>query len=537
MIYLVTAALSLPTGSTPPTFAKDFYVGTQDSIALNQGGYYVKDGMCCSMEHASQCKLQGISMGSDYFEQGTTNRSRADSAQGSTVQWYSIKKEMAVVPGAQVNSTHKWACAAYCPIDDEEFESILQIGDGETGPYDTPKDLGQETITQPAAIGGASKVCEHWQWSETIFKKIKMATHDFFVDNSASPVAPFFQHMEITPFGGASIGQENTSFIGYQAMDVSDKFDIDPDSVTNCQMSDQCQPPSPPAQFSPRHEAVSKLLSRKTLLQQARERVPEFTSASEAILVRDDPTEPNITFIKDFTSHENTIEVIAQGPVSHHGADPCCSSDAPGQCQVQVAHRAGMRYLDVTNQRTRFDDTVGMQSIVDDYTVHKTILVNVTNGVETCQEYCPIDPQDTLEPIDPFDPFDTTKDLGPVTFGGKPAEHYQWKDMILKVIQMSITDFYADISDKKAAVPLFSSQALTPFGQTPPIGVTNQTWSNFTAGTPTAAKFNIAGVATCPMSSQCQQSEYVLHAMRAKQHHTLAARAKALHNGFATMPH
>merc|ERR1711939_603647 len=102
---------------------------------------------------------------------------------------------------------------------------------------------------------------------------------------------------------------------------------------------------------------------------------------------------------------------------------------------------------------------------------------------------------------DPFDPDADTKDMGPATMFGKTVEHYHWKDVILKIITMQINDFYADISNPQAAVPVFSTGQLTPFGQMPPIGTTNQTWSNFKAGTPTAAKFNIAGMDTCPQSN------------------------------------
>ena len=41
------------------------------------------------------------------------------------------------------------------------------------------------------------------------------------------------------------------------------------------------------------------------------------------------------------------------------------------------------------------------QTVVDDYTAHKSMLINITNGVETCDNYCPIDPDETLEKLDP----------------------------------------------------------------------------------------------------------------------------------------
>ena len=49
--------------------------------------------------------------------------------------------------------------------------------------------------------------------------------------------------------------------------------------------------------------------------------------------------------------------------------------------------------------------------------------------------------------------------------GGKPAEHYQWAEKVLRIITMSVTDFYADISDKQHAVPLLLSETLEPLGR------------------------------------------------------------------------
>jgi hypothetical protein len=199
------------------------------------------------------------------------------------------------------------------------------------------------------------------------------------------------------------------------------------------------------------------------------------------------------------------------------------NSPAP-QCQVQLQHQAGMRYLDVTNQRTRFEDAVADQIIVDDYTALKSMEVklNTTTGKETCVEYCPIDPDDHLEPLDPFDPFDKTTDLGKTTFEGKSVEHYSWSDVILKIIKMSSTDFYADISNPKAAVPVYLHQDLTPFGRKPPIGGLNQSWTGFKPGTPDKKKFDIAGVATCKQASNCQSSSKQAHRFALRQMHTAA---------------
>lgn len=112
-----------------------------------------------------------------------------------------------------------------------EFISSILIGDGQKGFFDKPKDLGQATVKQPTSIGGASKECEHWRWTETILRVIPMSTTNFYVDmNAAGGPAPFFSSQVVKPFN-KPIGVENASFVGYKEMDVSDYFDIDPDSV------------------------------------------------------------------------------------------------------------------------------------------------------------------------------------------------------------------------------------------------------------------------------------------------------------------
>lgn len=172
-------------------------------MAINQGGYFSAQGSCCSMAHSPQCKLQSINMGSDVREQGSKNRSRTDSAQGAIVNWFgSVGKQMAVLPGSQANSTHKWACAQYCPLQGD-FMSSIMIGDGNKGYFDKPKDEGTATVTQPKAIGGATKTCENWQWTETILGFIPMQKTNFYVDMSANPPAPFFSASTIKPCAAA----------------------------------------------------------------------------------------------------------------------------------------------------------------------------------------------------------------------------------------------------------------------------------------------------------------------------------------------
>merc|ERR1711871_264230 len=203
----------------------------------------------------------------------------------------------------------------------------------------------------------------------------------------------------------------------------------------------------------------------------------------------------------DWTATETANMVINQGgQPSQDGSEICCRSDFSSQCQVQIQYQSGVRYYDHTNQRSRFEDPInGIE--VDDYKAHKAMLV-VNNGThEVCQKYCPIDPRDTLDAGKTHFLDDNATDLGKATYHNQTAEHWQWKEKILKVVTMQTTDFYASTSGANV-VPLGRVDKLTPFGG-PQIGQGEATWSSFKVGTPPADKFDIQGMDTCPQDPQC----------------------------------
>jgi hypothetical protein len=525
MIALTLAPFGVATTTNPwPVFSKDFYTGSQDNVAIVQDGYFTEGGGCCSATKSSNCKVQAISMGSDVREQGSLNRTRSDSAQGSVVTDYIAKKQFAVVPagtpGAPNSTNHKWVCAAFCPTDGD-FISSATIGDGKTTGKDRPKDLGKQEVRQPKSIGGQAKTCEHWKWTETIFGVVPMETTDFYVDPSGAKPVPWFSSASITPFGGPAIGQENTSFVGFTPVDWSkDKdgfFDIDPDTVKNCAPNPQgCGD-------NDKHDAdnlmaYSRTLQRlrfaKSITQAAEEKAAALGYRAEprAAMKADPPPEPKIPWPKDFTAAEDARMVINQGGAQKPNGDLCCAG-APGQCQIQFGHQTGLRYYDSTHDRERFEDHISGQVVVTDYAAHKDMLINVTaSGEEFCQEYCPIDPRDKMGAFDPFDPFDPVVDRGEATYKGKKLHHYEWKDKILKFITMQTSELYVDDSDATSPKPVALNSVLSPFGIT--MGVQNNTWASWTPGTPAAAKFAIQGVATCKMSSQCQQGSKQAHRAR-----------------------
>ena len=96
-------------------------------------------------------------------------------------------------------------------------------------------------------------------------------------------------------------------------------------------------------------------------------------------------------------------------------------------------------------------------------------------------------------------------------------------DKIFKIIKMQSYDFYA-VGGK----PYFQTSAITPFGQMPPIGTQNNTWTAFQTGPPDASKFHIAGADTCPQSSQCGQSVLQAHRLASGLTHTFFAHQPAL---------
>jgi hypothetical protein len=110
---VLLAGLGAPVAMPPPTFAPDFYMGEELSLVLNQGGYDAGGQACCPIT-APDCKIQAINSGSDVWEQRSKNRTLVVSPSGTTMHDFNIKKVLALVPGSSANSTHKWACAAYC---------------------------------------------------------------------------------------------------------------------------------------------------------------------------------------------------------------------------------------------------------------------------------------------------------------------------------------------------------------------------------------------------------------------------------------
>ena len=310
-------------------------------------------------------------------------------------------------------------------------------------------------------------------------------------------------------------------------------FDIDMASVKSCprQKMGKCphdHHPGPPlaadADADTADAAVDAALSRTWLASSALAPSLEDLAVQEAARLRAQPMDDGSsspitsralpTFAPDSTEVTYDQALIAEGTVSE-GASVCCDLTTP-ECQLQRIQRKATVYRDVTNQRLRseYSDGTVMVDLFDNVTGGKSILVNMTGGVETCASYCPLPKGVALESLHmPTN----AKDLGQTTIGGKTVEHYHWEDRALGVIKMSETDFYATLTlgGDALAVPFFESTALTPLGREK-IGTQNRTWLQYKVGTPPAAKFDIKGLATCKMG-RCRSSAFQAHRLASGQ--------------------
>ena len=144
---------------------------------------------------------------------------------------------------------------------------------------------------------------------------------------------------------------------------------------------------------------------------------------------------PVPTFPAAWDADEASDLLVSQGAIPMTGASGenllCCSeADA---CQVQVQAQAGHKYFDLAHNRSRFGDVVVF------YNLQKEVQVDASMA---CTAYCPLEGE-TMEPFG----LPTASDEKPTYEGtamiaGKECEHWQWKEKILGVITMEISDFY-----------------------------------------------------------------------------------------------
>jgi hypothetical protein len=502
---LLTSTLTAIAASVP-VFDHDYYSGQFNQLSLNQGGIDTADGSCCAPT-AAQCKIQEIAEGGDMYVDHSHNRTRNDSPQGIVANLYLLKKQMALQPVGDGS----FQCAQYCPLTDEQTDLAIKSD---------ALHLGKHKITQ-GGEGGKTKDVDLYYYTDRLII-IPMDHVDFYVDESVNPPAPFYVSTHITPFGMAQIAVENTSYLQYvPGTPDPSKFNIT--GIKECPKSDNC---------NDNNNGLGSLRSiwnrfTPTYLQQAKRIAASAVKKIDMLHTKKalNSNDGNLTFPGDYTAKETSLLLINQGGEEDANGNFCCNRSHLGQCQVQYQSLNGAHYVDLTNQRSRFEDVVSGIT-VNDYKKHMSMEVvhNETTGKDTCVKFCPLDPEETLERfgIDP-----DAKDKGSTTINGQSVEQYEWSDVILKIIKMSTTDFYADVSNSSMAIPVFQTERLTPFGGAQ-IGSENHTWADVTPQPIDPAKFDIAGVNSCPQDPQCQQSGWQAKRIFFRQRLTWASYEKDL---------
>ena len=246
-------------------------------------------------------------------------------------------------------------------------------------------------------------MCDHYRWSEYILKLFPIQTTDFYVDSSAQPPLPFFSSESVSKAFNVRYNSSFLSFVG--PVNLTGRFNIDVSSIPSCKMSPGCSASTAGntrrqgQQFGggqqARVEAATKAALAKELRMPAnpvqlkqRQRASSIPQYSKDYIAREETT---------FVSNVNGVVV---------GDDFCClagMAGVSGECTISTGKQNGPRYRDVTNQRDRFEDEVSGQTMVTIYNSSKgygmDMLINITNGVETCQSFCPLLPGETLDPL------------------------------------------------------------------------------------------------------------------------------------------
>ena len=427
---------------------------------------------------------------------GENNRTRLDGGGGQAIInfYHPINKQMLVV---SANGTG-WECQNFCPNEEGPYPNPLGLDPSAT-------DLGSTTID--------GKTVEHWQWFDKLFHIIKMDQQDWFIDQTGTTPVPVHQEEILTPFGGAPIGQSTQDFNSYK-VGTPDASLFNVVNLKTCQKSQNCNDDSNDQPTSGSFFEVMLPRSMKSPLERAHRAFAQSkTAPSMGHPIKDEPSTP---WPKDWSAYESNVMVVNQGGSPDGQGNICCSTQEV-QCQVQYQSQNGQKFVDFSNQRTRFDDPVNGIT-VNDFKAHKSLNV-VHNGThDVCKDYCPIDKADTLSAGRSYFIDENATYMGKVAFNGKQADEWQWKETIFKVITMQTSQFYGD-SSGDVIVPIAQTDHLTPFGG-PEIGQSNATWTRFTIGTPPKEKFDIVGADTCPQNPQCGEQTKQMMRLAHRMFHT-----------------
>jgi len=229
-----------------------------------------------------------------------------------------------------------------------------------------------------------------------------------------------------------------------------------------------------------------------------------------ATIASADPAPP--TFPDGFSCYEVDQLLQFQGDYSTNGGNICCPLDSAA-CQVEVQGQSGLNSFDYVGNRTRWDDDSG-QIIIDNFATQMEMLVVANGSSWACQAYCSLEG----ESLDPFGLGDNSSYIGQKVVNGETCDDWEWKETILGVITMEISDMFVTTDSSGNSIPVQEIDQLTPFGQA--IGTMTSSWSKWNPVTPDPSLFDVTGVIGCPMGSNCGDDARQLKRLRNKQFKT-----------------
>jgi len=194
-----------------PVLPTDYTTDERDSIIIAQGPVQtIGTDKCCGFTDNCQVQ-QEFEYGKAYVDY-TNQRTRF----GNIVSLYgNVMKQM------QVDSNN--TCQEYCPLDDGLMPLAL--------PNNTI-DMGSVVID--------GKTYQHYQYKDTILGVVTMDIVDMYVDMSdPSKPVPYQQHMVLTPFGGAPIGDSNSTWSNWDS-GKPDPSVFDVNGIDSCKEASGC---------------------------------------------------------------------------------------------------------------------------------------------------------------------------------------------------------------------------------------------------------------------------------------------------------
>jgi hypothetical protein len=505
MKSVLATTLATATLAANPSFPTEWNADQASKLILWQGGTKTATGACCS-KTAPQCKVQAQAQSGKAYTDGDNNRTALVAGGQAIFNFYKGNPSGKVMQFAAVQNGSSWTCKEYCPYEQGEDAYFNPLA------FDpSAKDQGKVTVE--------GKTYEAYHWFDTLFKVVKMEEDLWYVDESGTKPVPFQNIVKLTPFGAPELAEMTAAWDSFT--DGVDASIFDVTGLASCEKSQNCQSNNQGLGIMGKNTVPSvKDKKNQNFLELAEnmKRVGAVPGAVPVVKAVAGKPVKALKWANDWSATETAAMLINQGgQPSADGSSICCASNYGSQCQIQQQYMSGMKYYDYSNNRTRMEDPVNGIEVVD-YKALKDMLV-VHNGThDVCQKYCPIDPRDTMDAGRDIFLDSNATDLGKTTFKNQSAEHWQWKDTVLKTITMQTTDFYADVSGS-TVLPLGQVSTLTPFGG-PAIGQQTASWDGFKAGPQPASKFDIQGMDTCPQDPQCGQQSRQLSRLASRNFHT-----------------